>query len=78
MNATSTSEREPTTDERMGMAWWNGLSTWERSSWLRVAAEQTGQAIPSPAEAWASWKARPWHSKSSCPDLDAARKKTGA
>ena len=43
-------EREPTTDEAMGMAWWNSLSEDGRSAWAKKAG--TGVA----ADAWSAYK----------------------
>jgi hypothetical protein len=43
-------DREPTTTERIGVAWWNGLSEWARGEWLRRA----GSAVP--ADAWAAFQ----------------------
>lgn len=45
-------DREPTPDELAGMAWWNGMTDDERSSWLYLA----GTAVP--ADAWAYYKSR--------------------
>jgi hypothetical protein len=52
-NATcsSTVRRNPTPDEVVGMAWWNGLSEAERAKWLAAA----GSAVV--ADAWAAFKA---------------------
>ncbi len=44
---------EPTPDEVLGMAWWNGLSERDRAHWLQRA----GSAIA--ADAWALFKAKP-------------------
>jgi hypothetical protein len=44
-------EREPTNDEAMGMAWWNGLTESERAHWMKSA----GTAVV--ADAWAAFKA---------------------
>ena len=46
-----TDDRKPTTDEAMGIAWWNGLTEQERARWMR-AAGNTGVA----ADAWAAFK----------------------
>ena len=46
-----TDERKPTTDEAMGIAWWNGLTEQERARWMQ-AAGNTGVA----ADAWAALK----------------------
>lgn len=42
--------REPTADERAGMAWWNDQTPHERSYWCRAADS------PRPADAWAAYK----------------------
>jgi hypothetical protein len=44
--------REPTPDERDGMAWWNSLTDAERGGWL------TKPAIQSAADAWAVYNGR--------------------
>lgn len=51
-------DRKPTPDERMGMAWWNGMTPQERIAALRTAATPENPH-PSPAEAWETWKSRP-------------------
>jgi len=43
-------DREPTTDEAAGIAWWNGLSEADRAAWM----ERAGSAVP--ADAWAAFK----------------------
>jgi len=48
---TARTDRQPTADERLGMAWFNSLTEWARGDWLRRA----GSAVP--AEAWAAFKA---------------------
>jgi len=45
-----TEERKPTTDEAMGMAWWNSLSEDNRSAW----AAKAGTGVV--ADAWAAFK----------------------
>ncbi len=45
-------EREPTPDEREGMAWWNGLTEASRARWLSLSNTAT------PATAWAEHKRR--------------------
>lgn len=44
-------DREPTADERAGMAWWNAMSEHARREWLRKARSAV------PAEAWAAYRA---------------------
>ena len=44
-------ERKPTTDQAMGMAWWNNLSEPQRVRWM-AAAGNTGIV----ADAWLSFK----------------------
>lgn len=51
-------DREPTPDERMGMAWWNGMTPIERSQVLRQTATETDTPVPSPSECWEWWKSR--------------------
>lgn len=46
-----TDERKPTTDEAMGIVWWNGLTEQDRARWMQ-AAGNTGVA----ADAWAAFK----------------------
>lgn len=46
-----TSYRKPTTDEAVGIAWWNSLDDQERMRWME-AAGNTGVA----ADAWAAYK----------------------
>ena len=41
--------RPATTDERMGMTWWNGLTVAERREWFTSGATTA-------AEAWAMFK----------------------
>ena len=48
MNATI--DRQPTADERNGIAWWNRLTAASRAHWLRIAATSV------PADAWAAFK----------------------
>jgi hypothetical protein len=48
--------REPSADEKMGMAWWNHMSRPERQAALDAAAAKLG-GDPSAADAWATWKA---------------------
>lgn len=43
-------DREPTADERAGIAWWNAMTETERAYWLSAA--QT----PTPAVAWAYYQ----------------------
>jgi len=43
-------KREPTEDEKMGMAWWNGLNQFERASVLRQVPDSCV------ATAWRLWK----------------------
>lgn len=51
--------RDPTEDERRGMAWWNGLSEVERLRWLDIAWGYGSLADPpSAADAWAAYKTR--------------------
>lgn len=50
-------DREPTPDERAGMAWWNRLSERERGEALDVATT-ADNPLPSPADAWATAKSR--------------------
>jgi len=42
---------KPTTDELMGIAWWNGLTKKERARWLQLAGNTCV-----PADAWAAFK----------------------
>ena len=44
-------ERGPTADEAMGMAWWNNLSEADRARW----ASKAGTGVV--ADAWAAFKA---------------------
>lgn len=44
-------DRKPTSDEAMGIAWWNSLDAQERMRWME-AAGNTGVA----ADAWAAFK----------------------
>lgn len=44
-------DREPTDDERAGIAWWNTLAESERARWLAAANSAK------PADAWAAFKA---------------------
>jgi hypothetical protein len=44
--------REPTADERAGMAWWNSLSEPRRGDWLLMAGSAKA------ADAWAEYKRR--------------------
>jgi hypothetical protein len=46
-----TEQRQPTTDEAMGIAWWNGVTDQERARWMQ-AAGNTGVA----ADAWTAFK----------------------
>ncbi|MGE4125482.1 MAG: hypothetical protein AB7E59_09510 [Pusillimonas sp.] len=47
-----TDEREPTPDEKIGMAWWNHASEEQRRFWMERAGN-TGV----PADAYAAFKA---------------------
>jgi hypothetical protein len=58
-----TDERKPTTDETMGMAWWNGLTEPERAQWMQVAGD-TDVA----ADAWAAFKEDCTNSPQECQD----------
>lgn len=49
--------REPTEDEKMGMAWWNNSTQAERSWLMRQGRELLGD-IPSVAQLWELWKTR--------------------
>lgn len=44
-------DREPTADERAGIAWWNALDEADRLQWMQQAGD-TGRA----ADAWAAYK----------------------
>ncbi len=44
-------EREPRTDERSGMDWWNGLGEGDRKFWMKKAGD-TGVV----ADAWAAYQ----------------------
>lgn len=46
-------DRPPTTDERMGMAWWNSCSHEERRYWMSQAGNSGV-----PADAWNAFKTR--------------------
>lgn len=46
------SPREPTADERAGMAWWNALDEAGRRHWMQQAGN-TGRV----ADAWEAYKA---------------------
>lgn len=46
--------RMPEPEERLGMAWWNGLSRHERITVLIQAGEHC--ADPSVADAWQMWR----------------------
>lgn len=46
-------QREPTSNEAAGIAWWNALTETERAKWLA----QAGSAVP--ADAWAAYKRHP-------------------
>jgi len=51
--------RQPTTDERAGMQWWNALSETERAAALEAAGWRPGGTwTPSAADAWAVHKKR--------------------
>lgn len=43
-------ERQPTSDERRGIEWWNALTEAERAAWLRRARSAV------PADAWAHYR----------------------
>jgi hypothetical protein len=43
-------QREPTSDERAGMDWWNRLSERERALWLAKAQSAK------PSDAWTAYK----------------------
>lgn len=43
-------DREPTADERAGMAWWNALHPWDRSRLLRAVGDMS--IDPTPAACW--------------------------
>ena len=47
-----------TSDEKLGIDWWNSLTEVARSYWLSVA----GSAVP--AEAWAAYKNHPYEATS--------------
>lgn len=49
----SEAEGGNSTDEAMGIAWWNGLTEQERARWM-LEAGNTGVA----ADAWAAFKAK--------------------
>ena len=61
--STADEHREPTTDEAMGMAWWNSLSDSARAQW----SAKVGTGVV--ADAWALCKA----SQSSGIDLEFAQ-----
>lgn len=47
--------RQPTADEKIGMAWWNYMNRSERNAALAAAEVKLGHHA-SPADAWAIWK----------------------
>lgn len=58
MNKTKTdkkavSTRFTTSDERMGMAWWNNMNEPERVEVLEQSSRLGGKSV---ADAWAFWK----------------------
>lgn len=59
-----TSEREPTTDEAAGMAWWNDMADHERAHW----AKRVGTGVA--ADAWRLHKASQY--RLDCPALQKA------
>lgn len=54
--------RQPNDDERLGMAWYNGLSVKERRAAIEAADRVRGwdgrdlSQASAPADAWALWK----------------------
>lgn len=40
---------EPTTDDEIGMAWWNAISERERAQWLAIASSAR------PVDAWRAY-----------------------
>jgi hypothetical protein len=48
--------RAPTEDERLGMAWWNGLTEVARIFWLEQASVGGRLWDVSAADAWATYK----------------------
>jgi hypothetical protein len=55
-------QREPSADEKMGMAWWNNMNSRERRAALDAAAAKLG-GDPSVADAWAAWKSSAFTSR---------------
>jgi len=53
----------PAFDVELGMAWWNGMSRYERMQAL-LAVEPDGRC--SPAEAWAHWRRNVGKFEESC------------
>jgi len=51
----ASSDRLPTQDEALGMAWWNALSRPERTCVLQAAERALGRTV-SVADAWLVWK----------------------
>jgi hypothetical protein len=55
-------QREPSADEKMGMAWWNNMNRRERRAALDDDAAKLG-GDPSVADAWAAWKSSAFTSR---------------